>query len=126
MAQEDGGQTTSLGSLRIAFAILSVVLLGVLAVAPATTHFSEWRAGQERYNDLAQHAKLDPIEVRARQISPAPDVVDRCGSCHLGAAGVAPVDGNPLFAAHPPIPHDPTRFGCTLCHSGQGRALTAR
>ena len=124
--KRDPAGAASLGSLQVAFAILSVVLLCVLAIAPATTHFSEWRAVQQRYNVLAQRAKLPPLEVRVRQITPAPDVVDRCGSCHLGAVGVAPVDGDPLFAAHPPIPHDPIRFGCTPCHGGQGRALTAQ
>ncbi|HEX7602975.1 MAG TPA: c-type cytochrome [Polyangiaceae bacterium] len=126
MAPRDVGRAASLGGIRIAFAILSIVLLGVLAIAPSTTHFSEWRAVQQRYNARARSAKLDPIDVRIRQTSPSPDVVDRCGSCHLGADGVPPVDGDPLFAAHPPIPHDPTRFGCTICHGGQGRALTAR
>ena len=111
--------------LRIAFALLSVALLGVLAIAPASTYFSEWRAVQQRYNTLAHRAGHAPIEVRVRQTSFALDAVDRCGTCHLGAAGVTPVDGDPLFAAHPPIPHDPARFGCTVCHGGQGRALTA-
>jgi mono/diheme cytochrome c family protein len=118
--------SVALGRLGIAFAILSVALFGVLAIAPAAAHFSEWRAVQQRYNVLARAAKLDPIEVRVRQMSPSADVVDRCGSCHLGAAGIAPMDGDPLFAPHPAIPHDPTRFGCTICHGGQGRALTMR
>ncbi len=128
MATQDPERAVSLTLRRlgIAFAILSVALLGVLAIAPASAHFSEWRTVQQRYNALARRAKRDPIEVRVRQLSPSPDVVDRCGSCHLGAAGVAPVEGDPLFAAHPPIPHDPTRFGCTICHGGQGRALTMR
>ncbi|HSQ67381.1 MAG TPA: c-type cytochrome [Polyangiaceae bacterium] len=129
MMAKDAGRATSraLGRLRIAFALLSITLLGVLAIAPATSHFSEWREAQQRYGNLAQRAKLEPIDVRVRQApSPTPDNVDRCGSCHLGAAGVAPVDGDPLFAAHPAIPHDPARFGCTICHGGQGRAVTRR
>lgn len=27
-----------------------------------------------------------------------------------------------LFAAHPPIPHDPAELGCVVCHGGQGLA----
>jgi mono/diheme cytochrome c family protein len=126
---KDAGTTSGdgLGRLRVAFALLSVGLLGVLAIAPATSHFTEWRAVQQRYNVAARRARLAPIEVRVRQVpSPAVDDVDRCGSCHLGAAGIAPVAGDPLFAAHPPIPHDPSRFGCTICHGGQGRAVTER
>jgi mono/diheme cytochrome c family protein len=117
----------SLGRLLVAFAVLSVVLVGVLATAPATTYFAEWRAVQQRYNRLAGRRKIQPIDVRIRQTaSPIVDVVDRCGNCHLGAAGVTPIDGDPLFAPHPPIPHEPARFGCTVCHGGQGRAVSAR
>jgi len=53
------------------------------------------------------------------------DRVDRCTTCHLG------VD-DPAFgqAAQPSGPtvgrgsnfHQPERFGCTVCHSGQGEA----
>ncbi len=103
------------------------MLLGVLAIAPTRTHFTEWREIQQRYNVLARRAKLEPIDVHVRQVSsPIVDGVDRCGSCHLGAAGLPAVSGDPLFAAHPPIPHDPARFGCTVCHGGQGRAVTKR
>ncbi|MFI5298030.1 MAG: c-type cytochrome [Polyangiales bacterium] len=128
MATPEPGRPSTLDimPLRIAFAILSVALFGVLAIAPATSYFSDWRAVQQRYNALARRAGREPIDVHIRQTSPAADVADRCGTCHLGAAGVASVDGDPLFAVHPPIPHDPARFGCTTCHGGQGRALTAR
>jgi mono/diheme cytochrome c family protein len=104
------------------FAILAVALVGALAVVPVRGVLSEWRGAQERYNARAPK----PIEVRIRQIwKPELGVVDRCPSCHVAMDGAAPTAGEPLFAAHPPIPHEPREMGCTPCHAGQGRATTA-
>ncbi|GMV39865.1 MAG: hypothetical protein AMXMBFR64_15810 [Myxococcales bacterium] len=106
----------------LAFAALSVLLTGLLAVAPAKDHFSEWRATQERYNSLASA----PIPVELRQVwKPDRGTVDRCTSCHLGMGPAEPLSAEKVFAAHPPMPHDPSDIGCTVCHSGQGRATTA-
>ena len=60
--------------------------------------------------------------------------VDRCETCHLNARAPLPVTaenmgGNALFASHPDIngllaKHDPARFGCSMCHNGNGVAIT--
>lgn len=114
------------GALRVAVVVLSVGILGGLALAIAQDHFTEWRAVQERYNALARAAGKPEIAMRLRQIwKPDLQLVDRCSSCHLGAAGVEPLPGDPLFAEHPRIPHEPREFGCTTCHGGEGRATTA-
>ncbi len=129
MTSDAAKRAANVGIVRLlaAFAALSVLLLLALAIVPTRSHFTEWRAAQQRYNQLARRSGAPPIELRIRQIlRPSLDVVDRCGSCHLGAAGVAPVEGDRLFAAHPPVAHDPTVFGCTVCHGGQGRATTQR
>ncbi len=111
--------------LRI-FAALSVLLLVVLAIAPARSHFSEWRAEQERYNRLAHDKGLAPLPVAVQQIwKPELEAVDRCGSCHVATTGAAAIAGEALYSAHPPIPHEPREFGCVICHGGQGRATTA-
>jgi mono/diheme cytochrome c family protein len=61
--------------------------------------------------------------VRLRQVvNPTLGVVDRCVSCHVAMApGEESVTGTPL-AAHPAVAHDPSEYGCTVCHGGQGRA----
>lgn len=107
-------------------AVLSLVFVAVLAVAPVRPYLSEWRSVQADYNRHAVGAGQPPIAVRVRQIwKPALGVADRCTSCHLGMGGVAePIPGSPVFGAHPTIPHDPREFGCTVCHGGQGRATT--
>jgi mono/diheme cytochrome c family protein len=110
------------GRLLQIFAALSVALLAVLVIAPARSYFTEWRAAQKRYNA----ASGTPVPVEIKQVwKPELDIVDRCGSCHLATVGAEPIAGDPLYAAHPPIPHDPRELGCTVCHGGQGRATRA-
>jgi mono/diheme cytochrome c family protein len=112
--------------LLLLFAVLSVLVLVALGVAPARAYFSDWRAVQKTYNRLAKRAGVAEIPVSIKQIwKPELGVVDRCASCHLATDGLAPIEGQKLFAAHPAIPHEPREFGCTVCHGGQGRATTA-
>jgi mono/diheme cytochrome c family protein len=122
-------QSADLGITRLLklFAALSVTLVLLLAYAPAQSYFTEWRGVQNRYNALAKKNGMQPIPVSIKQIyAPELEVADRCGSCHLAAAGEAPpIPGDALFAAHPPLPHDPRQMGCTPCHRGQGRATTS-
>jgi mono/diheme cytochrome c family protein len=120
-------QRSDLGITRRlwAFAVLSILLLGALAIAPARSYLSEWRAVQERYNAAAVAAGHAEVRVGLRQIwKPELGVVDRCPSCHLGMDGAEPVPGNRVFAAHSPVPHATRDLGCTVCHAGQGRATT--
>jgi len=61
--------------------------------------------------------------------------VDRCETCHLNARAPLPVTaadmgGERLFASHPRADelfanHDPQRFGCSMCHGGNGVAVTS-
>ena len=110
--------------LRI-FAVLSVIFVAVLASAPLRPYFAEWRSVQARYNQLARKSGAAEIPIALQQVwKPKLSVTDRCVSCHLGMGSAAPLEGDKLFRAHPPIPHDPKEFGCTVCHGGQGRATT--
>ncbi len=88
-------------------------------------------------------------EIRQIHIAEARNWVDRCETCHLGAREPIPVteeglrdvlaasgwsekklDATPLslFATHPNPEllkaHDPERFGCSMCHNGNGVAMT--
>jgi mono/diheme cytochrome c family protein len=128
MRSPDEIRPTELGITRLLWisATLSVALLIALALAPARAHFTEWRAAQHRYNKLAREPHGPSVSIGVKQIwTPELEVTDRCGSCHLAAGDVAaPLAGTPLYAAHPPVPHEPRHFGCTICHGGQGRATT--
>jgi mono/diheme cytochrome c family protein len=110
-----------------ALAVLTGALLATLAVAPAKSHFSEWRQVQHEYNRRAEEAGQAPMTVGLTQIwRPEVNLTDRCTSCHvgMGAARALP-DGGPLYGRHPDVTHNVGRMGCTICHRGQGRATTA-
>lgn len=114
-----------LGGFRRAYAALSVLLLAAFVAAWVKDSRSEWRVLQERYNTLAATAGKPVLAVGLRQLwRPELDVVDRCTTCHLAMGGAAALPGEAVFKAHPPTPHEPTKFGCTPCHGGQGRATT--
>lgn len=114
-----------LGWLLRVLAVVSVLFAVALGSAPLRPYFAEWRTMQRRYNTLAAGAGARTIPVALQQIwKPELGLADRCVSCHLGMGEAGPIPGDPLFAAHPKIPHDPLAFGCTVCHGGQGRATT--
>ncbi len=120
-------QAKTLYLLLRVLAGLSLILLGALAIAPAQSHFSEWRAIQQDYNREALAAGLAPMEIGMQQIwREELEIADRCTSCHVGMGAATPLpDGGALFGRHPEVHHDVVTMGCTPCHRGQGRATTA-
>lgn len=102
--------------------LLLVSSLGVLALlvtaAVQENLLLDWRRIQAQ-------ARIDgePLPVRLRQVvNPTLGVADRCVSCHVT---MAPGERNvvaPGMGPHPDVVHDPSDYGCTLCHGGQGRA----
>lgn len=100
--------------------IASLGCLALLVTAAVEENFrKEWRRIQQ-----SARAEAGPVEVRLRQIVvPGLRATDRCTSCHVGMSpGEMGVSGAAVLVAHPPMPHDPAEFGCTVCHGGQGRA----
>ena len=97
----------------------SLGVLGLLMAAAIDENvLLEWRQiqAQARTNE-------GPLPVRLRQVvNPTLGLADRCVSCHVvmspGEQGIAA----PGMASHPAIVHDPSDYGCTVCHGGQGRA----
>ena len=114
-----------------AFGSMSVVLLAMLAIAPAKNYFSEWRHYQKGYLKLIR-TRADALTLQ-RHFSPGfqqiwlPEmgVVDRCTTCHVAMreTSLSDVSTQP-YRPHPPIPHSLTQFGCVVCHRGQGAATT--
>ncbi|HYC77639.1 MAG TPA: c-type cytochrome [Planctomycetota bacterium] len=78
---------------------------------------------------------LDDFERKIYQIHVGSiDLVDRCESCHLGARqpmdiAASDMGGERAFVSHPNKDllaiHDPEKFGCSLCHGGNGVAVTS-
>ncbi len=111
------------------FGIVSVLMLLVLAIAPAKDHFSEWRGYQNEYLRLIRD-RGDAITLQRHfqggihQIwLPELGVVDRCQTCHVGLEEASLVDVKTQpFRMHPVIPHSSGQFGCVICHRGEGAA----
>jgi mono/diheme cytochrome c family protein len=94
------------------------VLLLLIVAALQENVFREWRQIQAQAS-----GPEGPVPVQLRQVvNTSLGVADRCVTCHVamtpGEQGIA----GPGLAAHPPVVHDPSEFGCTVCHGGQGRA----
>jgi mono/diheme cytochrome c family protein len=98
---------------------LGVLTLLVVAAVQETV-LLEWRRIQSR-------ATTDEgaLPVRLRQIvNPTLDVADRCISCHVAMAPGEQSVRDAEMAPHSAVVHDPSEYGCTVCHGGQGRATT--
>jgi mono/diheme cytochrome c family protein len=118
-----------MGKFRLAFAITSVVFLGVLAVSPLKGVFTEWRAYQHQFNrfitELPQ--RVHPVQVGIKQIwAKKFRHVDRCVTCHLGTSEKSLANAPQPYRRHSDVHHDPEEFGCTVCHGGQGPATTKK
>ncbi|HXG52734.1 MAG TPA: c-type cytochrome [candidate division Zixibacteria bacterium] len=84
-----------------------------LAAALTTNEaVKEWAAGQR-----LEIKQLQPKELGS---------VERCTSCHLGLDDAAIGSLAQPLGAHPALlkSHPPQRFGCVVCHGGEGRAVT--
>ncbi len=116
------------------FTVLGLLVGGLVVTAFYKDQFREWKIWQRKHAAMelaraatpeqrAEAARL-PIEIRQIVLTD-PDRVDRCTTCHL------PVE-DPTYAGLPlPLAYHPNharhpfdKFGCTICHQGQGRATT--
>ncbi|MGB9196654.1 MAG: hypothetical protein WCB53_06975, partial [Terriglobales bacterium] len=95
-----------------AFGWSSLLLLILLAVAPAKNFFADWHRYQRGYLQLISK-RSDAVTLRRhfepgiQQIwLPEMGVVDRCTTCHsaLKETSLADVSIQP-YRPHPPIPH---------------------
>lgn len=105
--------------LLLASAVSLTLLVGA---ALEENVFREWRRLQRDYRKRLPEPSAFRVQLR-QIVVPRLGATDRCISCHLGMApGEAAVAGHPVLAPHPDVVHDPSDFGCTVCHGGQGRA----
>jgi mono/diheme cytochrome c family protein len=109
----------------------TVVLIGA---ALRENRFADWKQYRLEYAGILEKKAGDDRGVEiARQFDPnmeqyfltGLDRVDRCTTCHAGLEDPRMTDQPEPFTTHPGRYlefHDPARFGCTICHDGQGRA----
>lgn len=118
--------------------VSGLVLLTYTLLAGYREVSPEWKQYQKEYKNLLiknapddkSKAKAGELKFEIQQLY-LRDLkrIDRCTICHMGVE-------NPMVAkADLPLRkhsgtflenHPPDRFGCTICHNGQGRAISAR
>ncbi len=116
------------------FTVLGLLVGGLVIVAFYKDQFREWKVWQRAYqkqelaravND-AQREAAERIPIEIKQIVlPALDRVDRCTTCHIVVEDASYSGFKEPLAYHPNHAQHPfEKFGCTICHQGQGRATT--
>ncbi len=123
--------------VKVALLVVSLATIATIVVAALQENvFSEWHTIRSGYVDLLEQkagdeagrnaAKHFKVEI-AQNYVPALGAVDRCVTCHAGLDDPRMVDAAQPYATHPGRYleiHAPEKFGCTICHEGQGRAVT--
>jgi cytochrome c2 len=113
------------------FFLLSIILLLITGVLLFKESNPEWKLYQEEYREhLYSQAETPVAKDRVSQFDigvkqdwiSGLDEADRCRSCHIGVDNPDAPSKAPL-APHPDItPHSFDKFGCTVCHEGDGLA----
>jgi mono/diheme cytochrome c family protein len=118
--------------LQQTFFALSILALALILAAEWQANTPSWKTYQRNFlqleaqdepNAAAKSAVLaTPLEIHQVMLTGL-QRVDRCTTCHLG------VDDPTLKSAPEPYryhanlgPHIASKFGCTICHGGQGLA----
>lgn len=123
--------------IKVWLLILSfITLIFFVAGALRENVFNEWRAARTEYLSILNDKATDELGQKVanefsmdiqQNVVPALDATDRCITCHAGIEDPRMTDVPQPFKVHSGDiiqNHPPDQFGCTICHSGQGRALT--
>ena len=120
--------------LYVSFALLSALSALLFAASLWADSSREWKHYQKAFFELdRQQAEASGSLVnpnasgyRISQIIVGDETrIDRCPTCHLGLEDPRFADAVQPFKRHPDIPrHAFEKFGCTICHAGQGLATT--
>ena len=119
--------------------VASVVTIAYLVGAAVHENYlAQWKVVQRQYQDILRQKATDDrgrellakfrIEMKQASI-PTLGAVDRCVTCHNGIDDPRMADIEQPHRTHPGHildKHPVDRFGCTVCHHGQGAALTFR
>jgi cbb3-type cytochrome c oxidase subunit III len=116
--------------------VLTIVYL--VGAAVYENYGAQWSAVQRQYREILREKATDDrgrellakFHIELKQVSlPALGTVDRCVTCHNGIDDPRMTDVALPHRVHPTgilDKHPVDRFGCTVCHHGQGPATTFR
>ena len=124
--------------MRAALAIISIVVLAIHGVVFYNQFYARWQEHQSQYfEQAARLADSEAVRATLAARSPAieqvivrnfgPERVDRCTTCHIAVDDPRFAKADQPLRTHPPVVgHKFESFGCTICHNGQGRAVSAK
>jgi len=108
--------------------VSSLVLIGVGIWAVVYASDGGWRRIQRQFGEITGAPGERPPGIL--QLETCLGSVDRCTTCHLALerSDLAGPDVPLPYRSHPlgTVHHLKYRFGCSVCHGGTGRALSAR
>jgi mono/diheme cytochrome c family protein len=118
--------------LQQAFFALSILALVLIVVAAWKASTPAWKNYQRTYFQMEAQGEPNAV-AKAAVLSTSPQVhqillgglqrVDRCTTCHLGVEDPTMKNAPEPYTYHANLgPHVPSKFGCTICHGGQGLA----
>ena len=118
--------------LQQAFFALSILALALILAAEWQANTPSWKTYQRNFlqleaqdepNAAAKSAVLaTPLQIHQVMLTGL-QRVDRCTTCHLGVDDPTLKNAPEPFRYHANLgPHIPSKFGCTICHGGQGLA----
>lgn len=98
------------------------------------TVLREWMSVQREFNKTYRSGERAGLEIKQFQLADFRSAtgrvqIDRCTTCHLAIEETDPKyqEAKQPFRSHPGDylkQHPPDVYGCTICHAGQGMALT--
>lgn len=114
------------------FFLLSLASLVLLMAAIWQANTPSWKTYQRQFFQLEAQGEPNAV-TKAAVLATPPQIhqalltglqrVDRCTTCHLGVDDPTMKNAPEPFRYHEGLgPHIPSRFGCTICHGGQGLA----
>jgi DMSO reductase family type II enzyme heme b subunit len=118
--------------------ISALVLLAYIIFSSYKETTPEWKNYQAEYKELfirkakdkALREKAEALETGIRQIYLGKlKRVDRCTNCHMGVENPLMADADIPYKQHSGNylnDHPVDKFGCTVCHDGQGRATNIK
>jgi cytochrome c2 len=116
---------------RLWIALCSVGLIGVLGYVFWTHFMPEWKDYQAEFRDIVEEkfgaARAGQVPIGVQQIWVKQlNRTDRCTTCHLGVEWKGMENAPEPYRTHPKEildKHPLSRYGCTICHGGQGYAV---
>jgi mono/diheme cytochrome c family protein len=115
---------------RLLFIILSAAAAGLFALALWQDTHREWARYQGKFLKTLERSERGSLSGGIKQLLVNDfDRVDRCTTCHLAIDKPQLALAEEPFKAHPGKYldwHPVEKFGCTVCHGGQGLATESK